>query len=88
MDLNVAVIITLISLSVTGEGSKTLTQGCLQLPKTEDDLFGRPTFWNFHPSSGSLTFDLSGVVEVSSNCSVVDASNLQHLVRVDLVTIL
>ena len=67
MDVRSAVIITLISLSVTGEGSKTLTGSCIQLPKTEEEVTGRADFWKFHPFSGKLDVDLSNIVDVGGN---------------------
>ena len=90
MDVRSALIITLISLSVTGEGSKTLTGSCIQLPKTEEEVTGRADFWKFHPFSGKLDVDLSNIVDVGGNCSssssAANSSNASHLVRVDLVS--
>jgi hypothetical protein len=84
MDLRTAVLLTLISLSVTGQGSKTSSdESCVRLPETEDEVFQLGVFWTFHPSSSSLNVDLSKILKINNSCS--EADRLQ-MVRVDLVS--
>ena len=84
MDLRTAILLTLVSLSVTGEGSKTWSEeSCVRLPATEDEVFKLGTFWTFHSSSSNLNVDLSKVLKINDSCSEADR---QQLVRIDLVS--
>jgi len=92
MDIRTAFILTLVSLSLTGEGRKTEKNNCVRLPELEQDILKVGNFWAFHPTTASLDVNLSSVVQFtacnsnSSSSEVDKKGHHQQLVRVDLVS--
>ncbi len=92
MDIRTAFILTLVSLSLTGEGRKTEKNNCVRLPELEEDILKVGNFWAFHPTTASLDVNLSSVVQFtacnsnSSSSEVDKKGHHQQLVRVDLVS--
>ena len=92
MDLRTAFLLTLVSLSLTGEGRKTEKNSCVKLPETEEEILKLGNFWTFHPTTASLDVNLSSVVQFttcnnsSSSVEVEKKGHHQQLVRVDLVS--
>ena len=85
MDFLIVIVVTLGSLSVTGESSKDSinNNNCVHLPNSEIEILELKSFWSYDATLGSLGVDLTKVVSVdSSNCK--NASD--HRVRVDLVS--
>ena len=85
MDFLIVIVVTLGSLSVTGESSKASinNNNCVHLPNSEIEILELKSFWSYDATLGSLGVDLTKVVSVdSSNCK--NASD--HRVRVDLVS--